>query len=71
MDYAQATLPYNSTGYALIQLEMGYLLCTSFNWDWPTGLQTVCKALSQEEAYKYTKQLQEAQELTCKNLEKA
>ena len=32
MDYTQATLPYNSTGYTPIQLEMGYLPCTSFDW---------------------------------------
>ena len=33
MDYAQATLPYNFTGFAPIQLEMGYLPRTSFNWE--------------------------------------
>jgi len=32
MDYAQATLPHDSTGYAPIQLEMGYLPRTSFDW---------------------------------------
>jgi hypothetical protein len=64
-------LPNDSIGYALIQLEIGYLPRTSFNWDQPASLQTICKALSQEEAYKYTEWLQNAWELACKNLEKA
>ena len=31
MDYAQATLPHSSTGFAPIQIEMGYLPQTSFD----------------------------------------
>jgi hypothetical protein len=31
MDYTQVTLPLDSTGFAPIQLEMGYLPCISFN----------------------------------------
>jgi hypothetical protein len=50
MDYAQATLPYNSTGFALIQLEMGYLPRTSFNWERLEGPQTVHEKLSYKEA---------------------
>jgi len=37
MDYAQATLPHNSTGFAPIQLEMGYLPYISFDWERPEG----------------------------------
>src|SRR5438045_9202868 len=37
MDYAQATLPQDSTGFASIQLEMGYLPHMSFDWDRPIG----------------------------------
>jgi hypothetical protein len=31
MDYAGATLPHSSTGFALIEIEIGYLPYTSFN----------------------------------------
>jgi len=50
MDYTQATLPYNSTGFAPIQLEMGYLLQISFNWDRPEGPRTVREKLFYKEA---------------------
>ena len=60
MDYAQATLPHNSTGFAPIQLEMGYLPQTSFDWDRPEGPQTVREKLSYEEAQQYAKRLEEA-----------
>src|SRR5438045_1020814 len=60
MDYAQATLPQDLTGFASIQLEMGYLPCTSFDWDRPIGPQTVCERLSHEEAQQYVKCLEQA-----------
>ena len=60
MDYAYATLPHDSTGFALIQLEMGYLPRTSFDWERPIGLQTVQERLSYEEAQQYAKRLEEA-----------
>ena len=50
IDYAQATLLHDSTGYAPIELEMGYLPWTSFDWNQPKGLRTVREQLSQEEA---------------------
>ena len=50
MDYAQATLPHDSTGFAPIQLEMGYLPRTSFDWERPEGPQTIYKKLSYKEA---------------------
>jgi hypothetical protein len=71
MDYAQATLPYNSTGFAPIQLEMGYLPRTSFDWDRPEGPQTVREKLSYEEAQQYAKRLEEAWMVARTNLEKA
>src|SRR5208282_3751563 len=46
MDYAGATLPHSSTGFAPIQLEMGYLPRTSFDWDQPKDPQTVWTRLS-------------------------
>jgi hypothetical protein len=50
MDYAQATLPHNSMGFAPIQLEMGYLPCTSFDWERLEGPQTVHEKLFYKEA---------------------
>ena len=41
IDYAQAMLPHDSTGFASTQLEMGYLPRTSFDWDRPRGPLTV------------------------------
>ena len=60
MDYAQATLPHSSTGFAPIQLEMGYLPRTSFDWNRPEEPQTVRERLSCEEAQQYVKRLEEA-----------
>ena len=60
MDYAQATLLYDSTGYAPIQLEMGYLPCTSFDWAQPEPYRSVWEKLSTEEAKVYTKRLESA-----------
>ena len=50
---------------------MGYLPCTSFNWDRPTEPQTVRERLSHEEAQQYAKRLEEAWEVARRNLEKA
>jgi hypothetical protein len=71
MDYAQATLPHDSTGFAPIQLEMGYLPRTSFDWERPEGPQTVREKLSHEEAQQYAKRLEEAWKVARTNLEKA
>ena len=58
MDYTQATLPYDSTGYAPIQLEMGYLPCTSFDWTQPDPYSSVREKLSTEEAREYIKHME-------------
>ena len=71
MDYAAATLPQESTGFASTQLEMGYLPRTSFDWNRPTGPQTAREKLSQEEARCYVKRLEEAWKVAYKNLERA
>ena len=60
MDYAYITLPHDSTRFAPIQLEMGYLPRTSFDWERPIGPQTVRERLSHEEAQQYAKRLEEA-----------
>ena len=72
MDYAQATLPHESTGFAPIQLEMGYLPRTSFDWDRPTDRElTVREKQSQEEARQHVRQLEEAWNVARENLEKS
>jgi transposase InsO family protein len=71
MDYAQATLPHDSTGFAPTQIEMGYLPRTSFDWDRPTSPQTVREKLSHEEAQQYVRRLEEAWKVARTNLEKA
>ena len=60
MDYAYATLLHDSTRFAPIQLEMGYLPCTSFDWNRLIGPQTVQEKLSHKEAQQYVKRLEEA-----------
>jgi hypothetical protein len=72
MDYAQATLPHSSTGFAPIQIELGYLPRTSFDWDQPTQEPlTVHEKLSREDAQRYTRRLEEAWRVTRENLKKA
>jgi hypothetical protein len=71
MDYAQAITPHDSTGFAPIQLEMGYLPCASFDWDKPTGPQTMHEKLSYEEAQKYIKRLEQAWKVARENIERA
>ena len=46
MDYANATLPNSSAGFALMELEMGYLPRTSFDQDRLTEPLTVRERLS-------------------------
>lgn len=60
MEYAYATLPHDSTRFAPIQLEIGYLLRTSFGWDRPIGPRTVQEKLSYKEAQQYVKRLEKA-----------
>ena len=71
MDYASATLPHDSTGFASTQIEMGYLPRTSFDWDRPIGPQTVREKLSHEEAQQYVKRLEGAWKVARANIEKA
>ena len=71
MDYAHATLLHSSTRFAPIELEMGYLPCTSFDQNRPTEPQTVCEKLAFEEAQQYVKRLEEAWKSACENIRKA
>jgi len=47
-------------GFAPIQLEIGYLPYTSFNWNRLEGPQTIREKLSYKEAQQYAKRLEEA-----------
>jgi len=71
MDYATATLPSDSTGFAPTQVEMGYLPRTSFDWDRPTEPITVREKLSREEAQQYVKRLESAWKVARENIMKA
>ena len=72
MDYAQATLPHDSTGFAPIQVEMGYLPRTSFDWNQPTdGPLTAQEKLSREEAQQYVRRLEEVWKAAHTNIAKA
>ena len=55
VDYIQAMLLHNSTGYIPIQVEIGYLPCTSFDWNQPDTYKTAREKLSTEEARVYTR----------------
>jgi transposase InsO family protein len=71
MDYAQATLPHDSTGYAPIQLEMGYLPRTSFDWTQPEPYSSVREKLSTEEAREIAGRLESARKIAQANIRKA
>ena len=71
MDYAQATLPQDSTGFAPIQIEMGYLPRTSFDWNNPKEPLTVREKLSREEAQGFVQRLANVWSRTRDNIKKA
>jgi transposase InsO family protein len=71
MDYAQATLPHDSTGFAPIQVEMGYLPRTSFDWDFADEPPTIREKLSREEAQQYVTRLEDAWTKTRHNIRAA
>jgi hypothetical protein len=71
MDYAQATLPHDSTGFAQIQIEMGYLPRTSFDWKNAEEPLTVRERLSREKAQDFTSRLHDAWLQTRENIKKA
>jgi hypothetical protein len=50
---------------------MGYLPCTSFDWNQPEAYKSVREQLSTEEAQKYTERIENAWTEACKNIERA
>ena len=73
MDYAQATLLQDSTTLPLIQVELGYVLRTSFNWSRPVTdeLVSVRKQLSRDEAIQFACRMHGAWEVARKGIQKA
>ena len=53
MDYAQATLPHDSTGMSPFHLEYGYEPRTSFDWDRPQNPATLREQLNHDEANRF------------------
>lgn len=64
MDYAQATLPQDSTTLPPIQIEMGYVPRTSFDWIRPDPEEpiSVRRQLSRDEAIQYSQRMHSAWE---------
>jgi hypothetical protein len=64
MDYAQATLPQDSTTLPPIQIELGYVPRTSFDWKQPVTDEplSVRKKLSQAEAVQFSERMHQAWE---------
>ena len=71
IDFAQATLPHDSTSFAPIQIEMGYLPKTSFNWKNADKPLTVREKLSREDAQSFVSRLHDAWSQTRENIKKA
>jgi hypothetical protein len=71
MDYAQATLPHDSTGVSPFFIEFGYEPRTSFDWTPPKEPATPRDQISQEEARKLAKRMHVAWETARTNMEKA
>ena len=71
IDYAQATLPHDSTGLAPIQVELGYLPCTSFDWTQPEPYHSAREKLSTEEAREYAGRMEAVWKTACTNIGKA
>ena len=71
MDYAQATLPHESTGLAPFQIEFGYEPRTSFDWKQPTEPANARERLNQYEAQQYARRMHDAWETARANMAKA
>jgi transposase InsO family protein len=68
MDYAQATLPHDSTKFAPMELELGYQPRTSFDWQQPDDPPTIRERLSRDEAQRFARRLQDAWQKARENL---
>jgi hypothetical protein len=71
MDYAQATLPHESTGLSPFQIEFGYEPRTSFDWKQPKEPATARERLNRDEAQQYARRMHSAWEVARTNIAKA
>jgi transposase InsO family protein len=71
MDYAQATLPHESTRLAPFQIEFGYEPRTSFDWKQPTKPTTAREHLNRDEAQQFARRMHSAWEIARTNMAKA
>jgi len=71
MDYAQATLPHDSTGLSPFHIEFGYEPRTSFDWNRPTEPATARERLNQEEAQQLARRMHNAWQSARDNMREA
>jgi len=73
MDYAQATLPQDSTTLPPIQVELGYVPHTSFDWSRPAIDEpiSVRKQFSRDEAIQFAKRMHSAWEIARNGIQQA
>jgi hypothetical protein len=68
MDYAQATLPHDSTGSSPFYIEFGYEPRTSFDWNRPAGPVSARERLNQEEARQLAGRMHDAWQTARDNM---
>ena len=68
MDFAQAVLPYESTGLSPFFIESGYEPRTSFDWDKLSVPTNARERLNREEAQRFTKRIYSAWETARNNI---
>jgi len=71
MDYAQATLPHDSTGLAPFYIEFGYEPRTSFDWNQSTVPATARERLNREEAQQFARRMHDAWQTARDSMRKA
>ena len=71
MDFAQATLPHDSTGLTPFFVEFGYEPRTSFDWAEPSVPVNARERLSREEAQRLAKRMHSAWQIARDNMQKA
>ena len=71
MDYAQLTLPHESLGITLFEVNYGYAPSTSYDWDRPTEPVTVHEKLNVEDAKDMATHMHTAWEVAKGFLQKA
>lgn len=71
IDYAQATLPHESTGLSPFYIEFGYEPRTSFDWNQPPELATLRGRLNRDEARQLARRIYDAWQIARTNIEKA